>query len=49
MENKIIYLEPFLPEMITKLFEKTQVVGLKKYRQDGHSVVPVDTDFFTTK
>ena len=33
----------------TKLFEKTQVVGLKKYRQDGHSVVPVDTDFFTTK
>ena len=33
----------------TKLFEKTQVVGLKKYRWEGHSVVPVDTDFFTPK
>ena len=33
----------------TKLFEKTKIVGLKKYRAEGHSVVPVDTEFFTTK
>ena len=32
----------------TKLFEKTQVVGLKKYRWGGHSVVPVDKDFNST-